>query len=197
MTSLRRVSSSMGLLIKSKAPAFRAAMAASTLPGGNHRHRNVREIILDIFHQADAVAVGQAHIGEAQVGLHRATLAWASARVAAVNVRSPMRLRVISSSSRISGSSSTIKTRCLVILLPSIGALVQGNAKATFAAVGRPVIQVRIIDLTQFLAQVQAHAAACFHRGEKGLEQFGLVWRATPLPVSIMSIRHWWAVKSG
>ena len=38
--------------------------------GGNHRHRYVREIILDIFHQADAVAVGQAHIGEAQVGLH-------------------------------------------------------------------------------------------------------------------------------
>ncbi len=43
---------------------FHAAM------GGDHGHGDVGEILLDIFHQADAIAIRQAHIGQAQVRLH-------------------------------------------------------------------------------------------------------------------------------
>ena len=40
-----------------------------TAVGGDHRYRDLGKLPLYIFHQADAVAVGQAHVSQAQVGL--------------------------------------------------------------------------------------------------------------------------------
>ena len=132
-----------------------------------------------------------------RLGCSSATIAWASPSVAAVNVRRPIRLRVISSSSRISGSSSTIRTLCghspIVQATARAGS---GRCESNFHPGRWAITQVRIVDFAQFLAQIQAHATACLHGREKGSKSF--VWSAggTPFPVSITSIRHWCAVKS-
>ena len=54
------------------------------------------------------------------------------------------------------------------------GSLVEGDAETALAFARRLVAQIRIVDFTQFLAQVQAHAAAFRHGGEKRLEDVRL-----------------------
>ncbi|RMU56777.1 hypothetical protein ALP29_200146 [Pseudomonas syringae pv. avii] len=35
--------------------------------GGDHRHRHMRVAVLDVLHQFQAVAIGQAHVGQAHI----------------------------------------------------------------------------------------------------------------------------------
>jgi hypothetical protein len=50
------------------------------------------------------------------------------------------------------------------------GPLVHGDAKTAFAAVSWVVAEICVVDFTQFLAQVQAHAAAFGNGGKKWLK---------------------------
>ena len=36
--------------------------------GGNHGHGDMGELLLDVFDQADSIAIGKAHVGKAEVG---------------------------------------------------------------------------------------------------------------------------------
>jgi hypothetical protein len=46
--------------------------------GGDHRHRQLRVTLLDVLHQLQAGAVGQAHVGQAQIERFAFEQAWAS-----------------------------------------------------------------------------------------------------------------------
>jgi hypothetical protein len=108
---------------KSKAPAFSALIAVSrSAIGGDHRHRQLWVTLLDVLHQLQAGAVRQAHVGEAQIERIALSSAWASPTLRALKVSSFIRPRVISRSSRMSGSSSTMRTFCrgLVFNLVSV-----------------------------------------------------------------------------
>ena len=59
--------------------------------------------------------------------------------------------------------------------------LVHGDTKTAFTFSGWSIVQVRIVDFTEFPAQVQAHATALCHGGKKRLKQFCLIggWHPT------------------
>ena len=78
---------------------------------GDHRDRHVEPLLVDVLDDAQAFAVGKAHVGEAQVErLACRAGACASPTDSARDVSSPMRDSVSSSSSSRSGSSSTTST---------------------------------------------------------------------------------------
>ena len=72
-TSLRSTPRSSGLETKSNAPSFSARTADSTLPCAVITATgSVRTVLLDPGDQIQAVAVGQAHVGQAQIETLRA-----------------------------------------------------------------------------------------------------------------------------
>jgi hypothetical protein len=67
-TNLRNPARSKGLETKSKAPSFeRAHRGFHVAVGGDHGDRHAGRVLLNPFDQIQAVAVGQLHVGQAQV----------------------------------------------------------------------------------------------------------------------------------
>jgi hypothetical protein len=78
--------------------------------GGDHRHRQVAHVLGDVAHQLQAVAVGQAHVGQAQAVALLAEQAAGLGQAGRAVAGQAQAQQESSSSSRMSSSSSTMST---------------------------------------------------------------------------------------